>query len=358
MEYFIIQTYLLFMIGIMIISGIMKKHNLLSDVFKFIFDNVKSKRAVIAIISMIGGILPIPGRVVVSAGILSNLSPCCSKDDCNSGDKECRKARSKFGVIDYLSTHHYYLWSPMEKTVILPMAALGIGWATYLTIVYPLVLITITYILWYVFFKLKENDIILNQTFLVNYNINRFIKGFLPLFFGIILLGFNYPGAYIFTILTLYYLVLTKTYNIREILGYVNWWLVIVLSIVLMLSVFFSNHSDEITLFIKTYNHIFDITTMTGFIAISGVTFMSSWLMGSSGKFAGIVALLVTIYGPHYLIWFLVLEFFAYNVSPSHKCIPIGSMYFGTPLRRYFEVIIYWQILLLCYGFVATFMIG
>lgn len=352
------QTYLVFLIGVMIISGIMKKHNLLADVFKFISEKIKSKRAVVAIISLIGGILPIPGRVIVSAGILSNLSPCCSVQDCNSGDKDCRKARAKFGIIDYLSTHHYYLWSPLEKTVILPMAVLGIGWATFISIIYPLIIISILYIVWYVFWKLNESDIRLNLFTTDGYNIKRFITGFLPLMSGIVLLGFNYPGEYIFGVLTFYYIILTKTFDIKELISYVNWWMVIVLSLVMMLSVFFSNHSQEILNFIKTHNTIFDITTITGMIAISGFAFISSWLMGSSGKFAGIVALLVSIYGVNYLVWFLVLEFFAYNISPSHKCIPIGSMYFGTPIRRYFEAIIYWQFLLLSYGFITTFIIG
>ena len=62
------------------------------------------------ITSLLGGILPIPGRVALSAPLLDAIAP---------PDK---KKRSAFGVIDYLSTHHYYWWSPLEKTVVLPMA--------------------------------------------------------------------------------------------------------------------------------------------------------------------------------------------------------------------------------------------
>lgn len=357
-SYLVAQTYLIFLVGVMVSSGIMKNHNLLSDVFKFISEKIPSKRGVLSLISLVGGILPIPGRVTVSAGILSNLAPCCSEKNCNEGDKICRKSRSKFGIIDYLSTHHYYLWSPLEKTVILPMAALGITWGTFIGYVWPLILITFVYILWYIFYKFKEDDIILNESIFGDYNIKRFIFGFVPLLVSIILLASGIlSGAVIFGTLSIYYIVLTKTFNIKEIFSYVNWWLVGLLSIVLTLSVFFKSHSMEIQHFITLHQSIFDMTEPTGIIAISSFAFISSWLMGSSGKFAGIVALLVSIYGAHYLVWFLVIEFFAYNVSPAHKCIPIGNMYFGTPIRKYFEAIIVWQMLLLIWAFIATFII-
>jgi len=357
MSYLLVQTYLIFLIGVMISSGIMKKHNLMVDIFKYISERIPSKRGVVALISFIGGVLPIPGRVTVSAGILSNLAPCCSENDCNQGERNCRKSRSKFGIIDYLSTHHYYLWSPLEKTVILPMAALGISWGVFIGYVWPLIIITFVYIGWYIFWKFDEDDIILDISFFDNYDIKRFITGALPLILSIGLLAFGFNGAIIFGILTIYYIILTKSYNIKELFGYVNWWLVLLLSMILILSVFFKSHNTEIIEFINTHKNIFDINTMSGLIAISSFAFISSWLMGSSGKFAGIVALLTTIYGVQYLVWFLVLEFFAYNISPMHKCLSIGSGYFGTPIRRYFEAIIGWQILLLIWAFITTFIV-
>ena len=344
------QVYLIFLISVMIVSGIMKKHNLLVDVFNFIIIHVKSNRMVVAIISMIGGILPIPGRVTVSAGILSMIAPCCSQDDCNDGKKVCRKSRSKFGIIDYLSTHHYYLWSPLEKTVVLPMAVLGISWGAFLGLVWPLIAITFIYIIWYIFWKFQESDIILDRSEFDGYNFNRIMIGAAPFFAGLGLLIFGLHGALVFGILALYYIILTKSSNIMEIIKYVNWWLVLVLALVLVLSVYFKQHSGEILASLEAYSAVIDINTMAGFLTISGFAFISSWLMGSSGKFAGIVALLVTLYGADYLVWFLVLEFMAYNLSPMHKCLSIGSMYFGTPIRKYFEAIIVWQGLLVVYA--------
>ena len=108
------QQFLVYLGLIMIITGILKQKGYLTDVFSFLLHTVKSKKLVLFLISLFGGILPIPGRVAVSAGILDIIAP---KD---------KVGRESYGIIDYLSTHHYYIWSPLEKTVIIPMAVLGL----------------------------------------------------------------------------------------------------------------------------------------------------------------------------------------------------------------------------------------
>jgi hypothetical protein len=296
--------------------------------------------------------LPIPGRVTVSAGILDSLAPSCS-----SGDKPCQKSRAKFGIIDYLSTHHYYLWSPLEKTVILPMAALGITWSTFMGYMWPLVLISFGYIFGYIFWKFKEEDIVINEDLFNNFNSKEFILGTLPLFLGILLLAAGIHGWIVFPILTFYYIAYSGIVSLKKLNSFINWWLVGILAIVLVASTFFKSHSKEIGAFITQHSTFFDIHTLVGFLAISAIVFIAAWLMGSSGKYAGLVAILLGLYGIDYLVWFLTLEFAAYNLSPMHKCVHIGRMYFGTKIRRYFEAIIIWQVLLLIYAGIYTLLV-
>jgi len=350
MSYLIAQKYLLFLIGVMISAGIIKEKHYLDNLFYLIKQRIKSKRLVVFLVSFFSGILPIPGRVTVSAGILDSLAPSCSSED-----KSCKKSRAKFGIIDYLSTHHYYLWSPLEKTVILPMAALGITWSTFMGYMWPLVLISFIYIFSFIFIKFKEDDIIINENLFQNFNISKFIFGTLPLFIAIGFLAFGFPGWIVFPVVAFYYMIYGNIFNIKQLNSYINWWLVGILAIVLILSVFFKSHAKEIGAFITSHGHFFDIHTLVGFIAISSIVFAAAWLMGSSGKYAGLVAILLGIYGPSYLVWFLTLEFAAYNLSPMHKCVHIGRMYFGTKIRRYFEAIIIWQLLLLTYAGIYTY---
>jgi len=95
------QQYLVLLAIVMALSFIAKKTQVFLPVYIWIARAVKSKRGVVALISFVSGILPISGRVAISAGALDTIAP---------DDKEKRKS---FGVIDYLSTHHFYFCSPL-----------------------------------------------------------------------------------------------------------------------------------------------------------------------------------------------------------------------------------------------------
>ncbi len=137
--------YLLMIVFIMMVAGLAKEFNLFSPLFNYIKNTFKSNKFVIVILSAIGGILPIEGRVTVSAGILDTIA---------SKNPESRK---KYGIIDYISTHHYYMWSPLEKTVILPIAACGLSYVGWLSIFWPLLFISFMFIFRY--FHTHINDI-------------------------------------------------------------------------------------------------------------------------------------------------------------------------------------------------------
>ena len=69
------QVYLFLIIFVMMIAGMIKDNNLFSDVFSFLKRSMKSNRAVVAIFSAVTGVLPIKGRVTVSAGLLDTVAP-------------------------------------------------------------------------------------------------------------------------------------------------------------------------------------------------------------------------------------------------------------------------------------------
>ena len=91
------ELYMGYIFGIMILGGYIRKYHVLNDVYSLAKRYVKDNRIMIVITSIFGGVLPIPGRVALSAPLLDAIAP---------PDK---KKRSAFGIIDYLSTHHYYL---------------------------------------------------------------------------------------------------------------------------------------------------------------------------------------------------------------------------------------------------------
>ena len=282
------QIYLFYLLGVMITSGIIKEKGYFNNLFNYIVNKVKSKKGVVALISLFSGILPIPGRVVVSAGVLDIVAP-------KSG-----KSRSKFGIIDYLATHHYYLWSPLEKTIILPIATLSLTYLEVLKYTAPLLLVTVLYISYYIIFTLKEGDVEIQR--------NNILKK------------------------------KNKSIDIKK---YINWNLLLTVFVIIVLSNIISTYHDYFLGYISYYPNLY-ISMCLGFLA--------SVALGSSGKFIGITVLLTQLFGIEYFTMFFAVEYAGYLISPIHKCVAIGKMYFGTPIIEYIKVLSVWAVLIILVG--------
>jgi len=267
--------YVGFLAIVMILSSWAKRTNVFMPVYRWIALNVKSKRAVVAIISAISGVLPIEGRVTVSAGFLDTIAPNDNR-------------RRVFGIIDYLSTHHYYFWSPLEKTVILPMAVLGLSYFDFLFLVWPLIATCLIVGLFYIFFILKEEDIAID---------------------------------------------LNKKDGCQEHKhehSWIQWKVLVAVAGVIVLGNFIKSFDTE----------MFQIVKNSGSIAVATLlSFLFSFAMGSSSKYAGFVSILSTIFGTQYLPLFLAVDYAGYMLSPTHKCFAVGKTYFDTPISDFYKAI-------------------
>jgi len=65
------QEFLIYLISIMFVTGILKERGYLTDLFRLLTQKIKSKKAVVFLVSLFGGVLPIPGRVALSASMLN-----------------------------------------------------------------------------------------------------------------------------------------------------------------------------------------------------------------------------------------------------------------------------------------------
>ena len=61
------ELYMGYIFGIMIIGGYIRQYHVLDDVYSLAKRYIKDARIMIIITSLIGGVLPIPGRVALSA---------------------------------------------------------------------------------------------------------------------------------------------------------------------------------------------------------------------------------------------------------------------------------------------------
>jgi len=324
----------------MISAGLAKEYHLFAPAFAYVRNTFRSNKFVVVILSAIGGILPIEGRVTVSAGLLDTVAP-----------KE-GPGREKMGIVDYLSTHHYYMWSPLEKTVIIPIAAFGLTYSAWLAQIAPLLIVSILFISWYIWRQVHEEDIAISP---VSFKLSAVIRNSLPMFVAI--------GSYIYTnnfilcfgLLALYYIIITQQWNPRKLLGYVNWEVLITVGVVIILGNYFKSQSGLFETYIK--HSVVDPTSVVGMIIISCLGLIASFLMGSSGKFIALAVLMAQIFGTEYFLWFFAVDFVGYLLSPTHKCVMVGNRYFGTPISTYYKALGAWGALMLITAGVFTFAI-
>ena len=284
--------YLWMLVFIMVVAGIAKEHQLFNSMFAYLQSTVHSNRLVVALVSAVSGILPIEGRVTVSAGVLDTI---CAKHD---------HSRHKMGIVDYLSTHHYYLWSPLEKTVILPIAAFGITYAAWVAMIWPVLVITFAYIIFYIVHNVKESDINIIQG--APFKISAVLRNVIPFFAAIGVYIYTGGSEHVFAIfgtLALYYCFLTQTWNYKTLLSYMNWSVLATVAGAIILGNYFKTLDPIFKAWVS--GGMFDMATVAGVVAVSSIGFIASFLMGSSGKYVAFAVLLSQLYGVEYFLWFL-----------------------------------------------------
>jgi hypothetical protein len=323
----------------MITAGLAKEYALFAPAFAYVRNTFRSNKFVVVLLSAIGGVLPIEGRVTVSAGLLDTVAP-------KNGP-----GREKLGIVDYLSTHHYYLWSPLEKTVILPIAAFGLTFTAWLGLIAPLLIVTFAFITWYIWSQVHDDEITITPG---NFKLSSVIRNVLPMFIAIGFYIYN-PKWMIgcFGFLTLYYIIISQQWNIKKLLSYVRWDVLVWVGAVIMLGNYMKTYDSAWQTMLKS--SILDPHTFVGMAIISLIGFVASFLMGSSGKFVAIAVLMAQVFGIEYFLWFFAIDFAGYLISPTHKCVVIGNRYFGTPFKTYYKALGTWAILLLVTSGVITF---
>jgi hypothetical protein len=259
------------------------------------------------------------------------------------------------GIIDYLANHHYYMWSPLEKTVILPIAAFGLTYGAFIGLVAPLLIASLLFISLYIWYTVKEEDIVIEPG---NFKLSAVIRNVLPMFIALgvyIGLGGAEHVFPIFGLLTLYYVFITQQWSPKKLLGYIRWDVLAWVGAVIILGNYFKSYNGEFLTMIKGVG--LDPHTFVGMLAISAIGFVVSFLMGSSGKFIAVAVLMAQVFGVEYFLWFFAIDFAGYLLSPTHKCVMIGNRYFGTPVSTYYRALGSWGLLLLAVAGITTFLI-
>lgn len=342
--------YIVYLFCVLFMSTIAKQENIFQDIYTLLFRHLKSKKLILLLVSCISGILPVPGRIIISAGIMDTLT-------------NKSKNRKKIGILNYLATHHYYLWSPLEKSVIIPIAVFGLTYIQFMHYtIWPLI-ISIAFCLGYLMFCISENDITFNtlETYIIN---KSRVMALCVSLMGIICLTivFNiYTAIIVASIMSLLLLIITRK-SIVQILKQINYKVLGFLYLIILLANLVGFYQVELTKFVEEYTNIIHKESVylgwqyfLDFSILCLLSFSVSWILGSSEKYVAISSMICGIIGIKYLTFFMILNFCAYLVSPTHKCITITNNYFGTTYKEFLKVIILWIIALMTYSTLTLF---
>jgi hypothetical protein len=233
------------------------------------------------------------------------------------------------------------------------MAAFGLTYAQWIGIIWPLLAVSIAFILAYLIWGVKESDIELNDCD-TDIKVSRITRYVFPYIAGVgaIIAGIDFLWA--FGTLTLYYMFCTQTFDIKKLLGYVDWKLIAWVAVIIVAANFAVQNTDNIKNFLG--NAGLDINTVGGFALLSLFSFAGAFALGSSSRFGAITVLMASIYGLEYLPWFFAVDFVGYLISPMHKCVAIGMLYFGTKLRYYATILGAWGGLVILSAGLVTFL--
>jgi hypothetical protein len=235
----------------------------------------------------------------------------------------------------------------------LPIAAFGLSYTAWLGLIAPLLVVSLAFITWYIWYQVHEDQIAIAPG---NFKLSAVLRNVIPMFIAI---GFYiYNSEWMigcFGFLTLYYMLITQEWNFKKLLNYIRWDVLLVVGAVIILGNYMKSHGGDFEALIKGSG--LDPTTFVGMLMISAIGFIASFLMGSSGKFVAIAVLMAQVFGIEYFLWFFAVDFTAYLLSPTHKCVMVGHKYFDTPLTTYYKALGTWGGLLLVTAGVITFVL-
>lgn len=325
---------LLILISVMLISGTLKEANAGGTLYSLVSRYMKNPKWLLSLFSAFLGIVPIPGRITAT---------CCVLDSIRDKTKES----PKMGIVAYLSSHHYYLWSPLEKSIIITCGLLGLTYYQFMTYMIIPAIITFVFCMVYIAFFVKKEDINFGP---IPEKINKLSLVSIFSLIGVLVAGACgvsmlplMGGCAIFLLL-----INMRSVNFKKVYTFLDWKVLIIATLALLLSAIIGVYSKFIVEFVKSNAGQLSIP------AVVCLSFFASFLMGSSAKFAAMTGSLCLIYGVQYLPLFYLVDYCGYLISPAHKCLPIAQAYFKTPVLSLSKVLGIQALILVIYGAIST----
>jgi hypothetical protein len=318
----------LMLVSVMMISSVFKEANIMGGLYYHLDKRIHSKKTLIALMSLIFGILPIPGRIIFACGILDSVQ-----------EKGCNN--QKMGVIAYLASHHYYLWSPIEKAVIIVYTALGIGYAGFLYYMWIPAVIAIIFSFAYIYTSVSEAELNLVEPVESNSDWKVALISLLAVvIWSIVFPEYTHYTFFIYSVSMMsYYRVPIRKVDI-------DFTVLAMASLAILGSSIVGFFASDFTAFVASFKGTLVIALCASFVA--------SFTMGSSAKYGALCAVMVKFFGIKFLPLFYLVDYAGYLISPTHSCVPIAKQYFKTPVGMFTLPLLLLSIILVAYASITT----
>lgn len=297
------------------------------SIFRTISSVIPWTKPRIVVLSVVTSVLPVPGRIAVSAPI---LAASVSKDT----DKD------KLSTINYWSSHFWYLFSPMEKSIILTASLAGVTYSSLILSLIPAVIVlSLVGLVCLYRMDFKEYA---NASYVTTYTDKATTMSSILAFSVALFVMFKYNSiaagmAPCLAISVVYAFVINKN-AIRDSLPDSDkiWFLGFVIAAAAMLK-------SELAGIDKWLIHLGICPSMTvPFVLV--VAFLAGLITGSSSKMTAIGTLVAVtllnfkslspLHASLMLASVYMAEYAGYLLSPMHKCIHITKQHFDASYKK------------------------
>jgi hypothetical protein len=223
------------------------------------------------------------------------------------------------------------------------MSALGISWLTFMQATIIPLLVYLGFFIALLIFYVNDEDIKFHED-----NIpkdTRITSLPLILIIASVLLMIYDPKTFAFWHtfpFVAWFLWLTSSVSCKDVLKFIKWPVVLMVGIIIALGTIAKSFNGEILQLVENSGF-----TVVGLL-FAGAT--GAFFLGSSSKYAGLGAAMISVTSVTYLPLVVMAEFVGYLLSPIHKCLGISKMYFNTPIITFYKFLIPLSIAILSAG--------
>jgi hypothetical protein len=253
-------------------------------------------------------------------------------------------SKTKLALFAYIGTHHYYLWSPIERRVIVLMAALGISFSEFFSYALVPLAVYAAFLGVFIAYFIRDSDFKpVTEVTVPSMSLSKKLD-FFGLIALILLCAFNLVPSLKFGFVALSnfvlvsvgytcYLIGKHRPSLKQIHEGINWKIVAISSCAIVLGWVIATYAAPI---VEFFSHLLKTSSL---LVALGLGLLISFILGHGGKDTGVTIILTSIFGVRYFPIIYILDLCGFMVSPANHTLIFVQQYLEANFIRYYATI-------------------